>query len=549
MFKDAITLWKKIRLRGEKGTPLYLRLFLLFSFFILSLVLAFLLLLNTAGFFHAGTHKSEVWFQNELEHLFQDVSVDYGTLSVQGVDLATRLAKKMENYLKEENIAPSALKEHPEILEELFSQAIPELLSSQQVSKCSGAFLILDASIIDNSTQRAGVFLKCTEPNTVSTIDSRLHYLRGPANVAREYGIELLGQWQMEFTIEETDFFTTTVENARSNDKLPLSRLYYWSPRQMLAGNSESAMLLTIPLISSNGTVMGVCGYEVSAMLFKRSYSPDNSVYTRVFSSLSPCMEDHLLLHDGMIAGNSYLNSSMGDDNVRIDCTGSQLCQYLIDNQDGYSGLHQTIVLYPADSPYAAESWVAAVMAPCLDLEAMFREETISLQIGIACLCLLSLLAAAFISRKYISPVLNTLENIKSGGNYADLPKTEYQEINDLLEFLASQDEAASAALAEAEAKVLAAENTGEELPPAIDSDKYSRFLECLETLSPAERRVFDLYVQEYRAKDIASTLCLSMNTVKYHNSNIYGKLEVGSRKELLSYIRYMRYEQKQKEK
>lgn len=116
---------------------------------------------------------------------------------------------------------------------------------------------------------------------------------------------------------------------------------------------------------------------------------------------------------------------------------------------------------------------------------------------------------------------------------------------------MAAQDEAVSAALAEAKTgKTPASVGTEREnlKPPDLDPEQYQRFLKCLETLSPAERRVFDLYVREYRAKDIAAELHLSMNTVKYHNGNIYGKLEVGSRKELLSYIRFMHCQQKREE-
>ncbi|MEG1772564.1 MAG: helix-turn-helix transcriptional regulator [Clostridia bacterium] len=109
---------------------------------------------------------------------------------------------------------------------------------------------------------------------------------------------------------------------------------------------------------------------------------------------------------------------------------------------------------------------------------------------------------------------------------------------------MASQDEAASTALAKAAAKSGSAERGC----GFIDPEAYRHFLEQLETLSPAERRVFNLYMQDRKAGEIAEELHISINTVKYHNGNIYGKLEVGSRKELFGYIRYMRRQQKEEE-
>ena len=553
MVQDALALWKKIKAKGERGTTLYLRLFVFFAFFVVALVLAFLLILNIAGVFHIGIHKSQAWFENELEHLSQDISNDYGNLSVHGVNLSEKISKSMESYLKEARVAPSGLADHPELLEELLSLQMPDLLSALQNNKCGGAFLILDASVIPQAhmRQRAGLFLKRTEPNTVGTMGSKLHCLRGPANIARENSIELLGQWQMEFTGSETDFFSLAVETSRKRSELPLSRLYYWSPRRLLSGNSEAGMLLSVPLITSDGTVLGICGFEVSSMLFKQSYSPDNSVYARVFSVLAPVKESGLHMDGGLLAGNSYLNSALGGNIAVISEEDAPFNRYRSGEQGDYSGVQRTVRLYPAGSPYQEDIWAAAVMAPREDMQVAARKGILGLQLGIGVLCLLSLLAAAFVSRRYILPVLKTLEGIKNGSGYAALPKTQYQEINDLLEFLAAQDEAVSAALAEAKTgKTPASVGTEREnlKPPDLDPEQYQRFLKCLETLSPAERRVFDLYVREYRAKDIAAELHLSMNTVKYHNGNIYGKLEVGSRKELLSYIRFMHCQQKREE-
>ena len=552
-FRDAIILWKNRKLRKGKGTALYSRLFAFFAFFILALVLAFLLILSVSGISRSGAHKNRVWFENELEHLAQDLSADYGILSVQGVSLSEQLMKGIEGYLKEEGISAVSLPEHPEVLEGLLTEQMPTLLSELKMNKCGGAFLILEASVIGEDEQgprRAGVFIKRTEPNAVRTVGSKLHFLRGPAEAARANGVELLGQWQMEFTEAETVFFDVTVNTAREHGELPLSRLYYWSPRTMLSGNSEAGMLLCVPLMADDGTVIGICGFEVSTMLFKQSYSPDNSTYTRVFSALAPFDGTDYHMDQGLLAGNTYLNSAMTGSIARIDKKRDLLHLYYGSGKTDYNGLPQPVSLSPADSPYHDTIWLAAVMAPHVDIEAIAQEGVWAIRFALGALALTSLLAAAFISRRYISPVLKTLEGIKAGGDYASLPKSQYAEINDLLEFLAAQDEAAAAAIAEAEAKVAVhADRAAQRRKPMeINPEKYRQFLERLDTLTPAERRVFDLYVQEKKASEIADELVLSINTVKYHNGNIYGKLEVESRKELLAYIRHMHSQQKKKE-
>ncbi|MDR1704019.1 MAG: helix-turn-helix transcriptional regulator [Clostridiales bacterium] len=77
-------------------------------------------------------------------------------------------------------------------------------------------------------------------------------------------------------------------------------------------------------------------------------------------------------------------------------------------------------------------------------------------------------------------------------------------------------------------------DNTADHVPPPGDAEFENR----LETLTRAERTIFNLYVQGYNAKEITEILVLSVNTVKTHNRHIYNKLGVTSRKELLARLR-----------
>lgn len=70
-----------------------------------------------------------------------------------------------------------------------------------------------------------------------------------------------------------------------------------------------------------------------------------------------------------------------------------------------------------------------------------------------------------------------------------------------------------------------------------VDEEEYKRFLECLATLTRKEKEILDLYVKGYSSKDILETLNITDNTLKYHNRNIYSKLGVKSRKQLLMYM------------
>jgi len=59
-------------------------------------------------------------------------------------------------------------------------------------------------------------------------------------------------------------------------------------------------------------------------------------------------------------------------------------------------------------------------------------------------------------------------------------------------------------------------------------------FMAGLDRLTPTERAVYDAHIARVTSKEIMANLNIKENTLKYHNRNIYGKLGVSSRKELL---------------
>ena len=77
-------------------------------------------------------------------------------------------------------------------------------------------------------------------------------------------------------------------------------------------------------------------------------------------------------------------------------------------------------------------------------------------------------------------------------------------------------------------------------LPPGME-DLFRAFAEKVRTLSSAERRILDFYIEGHDTADIPDLAFISIHTVKKHNHSIYQKLGVASRDELLLYIELFR--------
>ena len=81
-------------------------------------------------------------------------------------------------------------------------------------------------------------------------------------------------------------------------------------------------------------------------------------------------------------------------------------------------------------------------------------------------------------------------------------------------------------------------EETQQEAADAELERRLHRFEASLPTLTQTERTVYDLYIAGNSTREIMSELNITENTLKYHNKNIYSKLEVSSRKQMMELAR-----------
>ena len=247
--KQALRLWKTER--SHKGSTLQRRLILFFSFVIVGILLALLLLLTAFGITGSGERTVHGYLDVELAHLSDAVKKDFGNLSVTGIELAEMLTDRSDEYFSGNGISAAELRENPDMIEPLLARMMPELLNISQNHSCGGVFVLLDATVNQNpeaaDTAKAGLFIKKTQPVSSGAVKGRAYCLRGPADIARSNNVKLLGQWRMEYDISGQEFFTTVMENARAHPELSVSRLYYWSQTVTLKGNSEEGFLLCVP--------------------------------------------------------------------------------------------------------------------------------------------------------------------------------------------------------------------------------------------------------------------------------------------------------------
>ncbi len=424
-----------------KLTTLRLRLIFFLLLLVFTMSAGVVVILIITGTFSAGLTQSKQLLLDELGHAQENVSSMYGDISVQAISFSRELTQRIEKELADEHKTLNELSDQPQEIEHLISELFERTFYSLQKAKCSGAFLVLDTTVntsLENSQySKASLYLKNMEPNIISSTSPSFTLLYGFPNIGRSNSIALHTQWNMEFDVSDAPFYSVPIATAVENPTLPLSKLYYWSDPYTLPGTSEEVMLCSVPLIGARNIIYGVCGFEISTMLFKLSNMPDNSTYSRMFSMLVPMTNGMLATSRSMVAGGYTAKeiSKIGP-SLYIKESKRSFTTYGRNNDNLYLGYHMRTQLYPSASPYSDHVWVTAVMVPKEDIV----ESITRLNIILACLLILlittGILISIVFSNRYVQPISQGIAIIKSA-NPQELPKTNVQEIDDLITYLA----------------------------------------------------------------------------------------------------------------
>lgn len=512
--KISYHVWQK----GSSSVSMHLRLlgFLAVLVFILLILVLNILLLT--GNFTAGLRETEHFYASGLEGFAARVEKEYGALSASSVSLSHSLSQSMELFLSERGISAHDLSKSPEVLEELLDREFDHLLFSLEKTGASGAFIVLDATVNnrvgDRDISRAGLYLKNMEPNAVNATSPTITVLRGFPELARSRGYSLHAQWDMEFNINQPPYFFKPLEKAKEKP-YPLSRLYYWSPAMTMPQTSEKAMICAVPLLDSRGNVFGVCGYEVSAMLFKLKFMPDNTIYRRIFGMLA-LKDDIELQTEGALFSGSYNAFGVTGEAkpLVIKERLGQLFSY--EQQEGIRlvGNHKSVKLYPHDAVFADTHYTVGLFMPQEDLDRLLSP----LKTRLILLCILFLVcgivAAVFISHKYTSSIATELAAIGSE-DIEHIAKTNIREIDEIIEQIKARRR--------------------DKAPEP--NNLFEDFIAKVKTLTPTEKNIFKYYAEGKTNNEILSLMYISLSTFKTHNSHIYKKLGISSRDELLLYV------------
>lgn len=491
-------------------------------------------------------------FQTELFE--RQIDTYYDGLAAMSVQLSYNITDILEQYLADNQIELSSLNGSEAYIEQLQENLIDPLRYKLWEADCTGAFVMLEAQVnttLENAkTSRTGIYL---QRNSLDVTDTRVLLYRGLSKVGKNHDCMPHRKWRLEFS---TDLFPNYADLKAKAD-FPLSQSYRITDVVLLPGTDQHVMLMTVPILAKDGTFYGLCGFELNEGYFRQIFAQpselDHAVFCISKSSEQLDLSESTTLSAGVL--NEYYLEPR--DRYTAKSFGSGLLEYKSENEE-YIGITKDIQLCPGENPSAM-----SVLIPKKDYEHMLSADVLRVILLIIAFAAAAVGLSLFFARQYIRPLLEVLNRIRKKEYIQNNAYTE--EMQDLVVFLAEQDrmneeeksrlrrEKTDAMIAanELQSKYDEAEKQNERLAYSrkeeIDPYDYENFKTGLPLLTGKEREVFSLYMQGKSVKEIMEVLGLQESTVRFYNKNIYAKLGVHSRKQLLRYAAVLKQETERK--
>lgn len=536
----------------------------------------------------------------QMEILEKDVSSHFDYLAAAGIRLSEDMTGILEQYLKKQQMSFADLEDSDADLAVLQEQMIEPLKQKLLQEDCSGIYVMLDATVnpmLDGSEfSKSGLYLQF---NGYDMSDKTLLLYRGLAETGKEHGVMPHRKWRQEFRTDHIPEYEEILLQA----SLPLEEAYRYTNLITLPGTSENAILLVVPMVGKRGAFYGLCGFEISASYFMTYYAQPTKI-EHLTCLLAPGDESGLRASEGLSCGvaGGYYRTPKGD--LKIQSAGDKL--FLFSGETGpYIGLKRPIEL----SPNNGETYLTVMMLQEDYRQAVQKSSlqnlilwSLLLFFTVNCCLLFSrrfltpILSGldqirhsqwdeaqseipeindlfAFLAEKdrEREEVVNMLAHEKTEvQSERDRLASEYEaaqaerdrlihehkaaveeskKVSKQLELAQKRYEQAQSQYEQARSQVQTAQTEISRLAYSrkteIDPDDYERFLDGIQTLTPAERRIFDHYLAGRTVKEILEIASIKESTLRYHNQNIYSKLGVNSLKQLLRYAALMREDER----
>ena len=467
-----------------------------------------------------GRNSISTVLMREVDAICGNVEEYLGEMTAEAISFSETLALDIEYRLGEEGITFAELQQRPDVLFDILDRETDRLTLALGRANCSGVYLILNTTVNPDlptaASSRAGIYLKQIEPKRLG-VASEMQYLRGFTSFATRRNMTLQANWDLEFDVLNQAFWELPLEACAQAPEKKLSELYTWLFGKVIPPMKENSLLCSIPLLSGDGEVLGVCGFEITAASFRYRHALDVEGYPELALMFSSFDGENINLDESgaLFSGDKMLELKLiAEGKLQMSEQKGRLGK-LQSGQDVYYGRHRELSLYHGSAYYADERYALAVLMPEGEFDRIVRADIARATAIFVFILGVGVVTSLFLSRRIAKP-FDTLYAMASG-KADDNPQLSVglKELDELLQVFIK--------------------NNPEETRQV--GDVFESFLDKLRLLTPTERAIVARYSAGQDFDTVMSEMFIAASTLKTHNIHIYRKLEVKGVNEIKLYL------------
>ncbi|MFC2584563.1 MAG: LuxR family transcriptional regulator, partial [Lachnoanaerobaculum saburreum] len=316
--RQKLSLYEILRGINRQSRSMRSKLMVYLCCLVLSGTGILLMMLVASGVFSESGRQIEQNLQVHLQNQKRDIKERMDLFTINGIDLSKRLTTYIEREVLSYPYDIKELENDEAGLRTMQENMYLLLEGKMHVTRASGVYAVFDTTVNTSAPNakhsRSGVYLRLANISG-NVLEDDVFLFRGNPNVAMQNKIQIHNRWNMEFDTEDMYWFDNQI--STNNTKSPTEK-YLWINRVHLKDTWENSMFLSVPVIGSEGGRYGICGLEISGLLFRLSYPKFESKYGDMVTIIAPVDQGKLLLSKGLSGsqGNSYINEN---DDLFID--------------------------------------------------------------------------------------------------------------------------------------------------------------------------------------------------------------------------------------
>ena len=522
---------------------------------LLGALFAALLLLGQLRSPRAETEKALTFqmgaFRSDMDALWRNVSV-----------MGVHLSEDMTELIEKETLGISALNGNAAAVEALEEAMLEPLCQYARQTDCSGAFILLGASLGTGSVSDSRLGLYVQRGNAEHTTGDLLLY-RGMADVGRRHGVMPHRKWAQEFDLSLFPGLAAHLEKASA----PIGDSCRTTELITLPGTTEQAILLTVPVLGAEGEVYGLCGFSVNQSYFAAHHAQptgigslacilsDTAEELDISKSLLTYPADGFCFVPDELLENGSLRGGL------TAFKGTEL---------SFVGISEPFTVADGDeTPHAL-----TVLIPKSTYDRIVLKSVAEITAVLMLLVFFAVGCCLLYTRRYFRPILEDLVHVTAAGGKQGKPV--FEELLPISEKFRSHEEAVTVLKAERQdAQDRAEQLLGEKLglqeqvegmqgqlddslaeirrlahlgKKELDPADYENFLKGYAKLSAKELEICEALVSGLSTRQCAERAGCATSTVDTYRKRVYEKTGIHKVRQLQLCVALMRIEQQEKQ-